>query len=96
MKCLRCTETIWILGRKLIKIRGSVYAGEIGTRKSKASMADLPIPAALEIRLREYWESPRYKENALGLLFVNRGGRPYSANKLREKKLHHFTRCLSS
>ena len=45
------------------------------------------MPAALERRLMAYLESPRYKENALGLLFLNRRGRPYSANKLREKKL---------
>ena len=45
------------------------------------------MPAALERRLKKYLESARYKENALGLLFLNRRGRPYSANKLREKKL---------
>jgi integrase len=73
--------------RRLVKIRGSVYGGEIGTPKSKASAADLPMPTALQVRLLNYLGSAHYKENALGLLFVNRRGRPYSANKLREKKL---------
>jgi integrase len=73
--------------RKLIKIRHSVYNGEVGTPKSEASRADLPMPNALEIRLKNHLNSARCKQNALGLLFLNRRGRPYSANKLREKKL---------
>lgn len=73
--------------RKLIKVRCSTYAGQIGTPKSKASIADLPMPPALESRLKKYLSSRHYRENDLGLLFANRRGRPYSANKLREKKL---------
>jgi integrase len=73
--------------RKLINVRCSTYAGQIGTPKSKASIADLPMPAALESRLETYLASEHFRENSLGLLFVNRLGRPYSANKLREKKL---------
>lgn len=73
--------------RKLIKVRCSTYAGQIGTPKSKASIADLPMPPALESRLKKYLSSGHYRKNDLGLLFVNRRGRPYSANKLREKKL---------
>jgi integrase len=73
--------------RMLIKVRGSVYAGQIGTPKSKASIADLPMPPALESRLKTYLASKHYRENDLGLLFINRCDRPYSANKLREKKL---------
>ena len=73
--------------RKLIKVRCSTYAGQIGTPKSKASIADLPMPPALELRLKKYLSSRHYRENDLGLLFVNRRSRPYSANKLREKKL---------
>ena len=73
--------------RKLIKVRCSTYAGQIGTPKSKASIADLPMPPALESRLKKYRSSGHYRKNDLGLLFVNRRGRPYSANKLREKKL---------
>jgi len=73
--------------RKQICVRCSTYAGQIGTPKSKASIADLPMPAALETRLKTYLASKHYRQNSLGLLFVNRRGRPYSANKLREKKL---------
>jgi integrase len=73
--------------RKLINVRCSTYAGQIGTPKSKASLGDLPMPPALESRLRRYLSSRHYRKNDLGLLFVNRRGRPYSANKLREKKL---------
>jgi integrase len=73
--------------RKLIKVCCSTYAGQIGTPKSKASIAALPMPPALESRLKRYLSSRHYRENDLGLLFVNRRGRPYSANKLREKKL---------
>jgi integrase len=73
--------------RKLVKVRCSTYAGQIGTPKSKASIADLPMPPALESRLKRYLSSRHYRENDLGLLFANRRGRPYSANKLREKKL---------
>ena len=42
---------------------------------------------ALESRLKKYLSSRYYRKNGLGLLFANRRGRPYSANKLREKKL---------
>lgn len=73
--------------RKVIRVRCSTYAGQIGTPKSKASIADLPMPPALESRLKNYLSSRHYRENDLGLLFANRRGRPYSANKLREKKL---------
>jgi integrase len=73
--------------RKLINVRCSTYAGQIGTPKSKASVGDLPMPPALESRVRRYLSSRHYRKNDLGLLFVNRRGRPYSANKLREKKL---------
>jgi len=73
--------------RKLVNVRCSAYGGQIGTPKSAASIADLPMPAALETRLRTYLGSSRYRRNDLGLLFVNRRGRPYSADKLREKKL---------
>jgi integrase len=72
--------------RKLLSVRCSTYAGQIGTPKSAASIADLPMPAALEERLKGYL-SRHHRKNGLGLLFVNRRGRPFSANKLREKKL---------
>jgi integrase len=74
-------------GKKLVKVRCSVYAGKLGTPKSAASIADLPMPAQLEKRILAYLRSDVYRQNALDLLFVNRRSRPFSANKLREKKL---------
>lgn len=73
--------------RKLIKVRCSTYAEQIGTPKSKTSVWDLLMPPALESRLKKYVSSRQHRKNDHGLLFVNRRGRPYSANKLREKKL---------
>lgn len=80
--------------KKVIYVRRSVYMGILQTPKSKASIADLPMPMALESRLREYLVS-NWRQNETGLLFCNRGGRPYSANKLREKKLHPILDALS-
>ena len=73
--------------KKVIHVRRSVYMGILQTPKSKASIADLPMPAALESRLKDYLAS-NWRQNETGLLFCNRNGKPYSANKLREKKLH--------
>jgi integrase len=73
--------------RKLIHIRHSVFAGILGTPKSEASMATLPMPLSLEVRLKDFLASKEYRRNSQGLLFANRRGRPFSANKLREKKL---------
>jgi integrase len=53
--------------------------------KSKASNASLPMPSQLEARLRKHLQT---HEGKTDLLFVNRRGRPFSANKLREKQLH--------
>ena len=80
--------------RKVISIRGSVYEGKLGTPKSKASAADLPMPDALAKRLRDYEWNPAQKENPLGFLFLNQHGRPYSANRLRERKLHPVLKKL--
>jgi integrase len=73
--------------RKLIHIRHSVFAGTLGTPKSKASTASPPMPLSLEVRLKAFLASKQYRQNGQGLLFANRRGRPFSANKLREKKL---------
>jgi len=80
--------------RKLIHVRNSVYAGQLGTTKSKASMASLPMPSALEVRLRKFLTSKNYRKNELNLLFANRKLRPYSANKLREKQLRPLLKTL--
>src|SRR5882762_3586972 len=53
--------------------------------KSQASSADVPMPSQLEARLRAHLKKHDGKNE---LLFVNRRGRPFSANKLREKQLH--------
>ena len=49
------------------------------------------MPPELEARLRKFLAAP---VSDTGLLFVNRNGRPYSANKLREKQLHPLLKKL--
>jgi integrase len=73
--------------QKIIRVRQSVDAAtrEIQSVKSSASSADLPMPSQLEARLSAHL---RVREGKGDLLFVNRNGRPFSANKLREKHLH--------
>jgi len=80
--------------KHLIHVRRSVYMGVLQTPKSKASIADLPMPSALEARLKDYLAN-NWRQNETGLLFCNRNGRPYSANKLREKKLHPILVALN-
>lgn len=73
--------------KKVVRVRQSVDAATrtIAGVKSKASSADLPMPSQLETRLLAYLE----KRDGKGeLLFINRHGRPYSANKLRADVLH--------
>ena len=73
--------------RKIIRVRQSIDAAtrKIQSVKSTASSADVPMPSQLEVRLRGYLN---VREKKSELLFVNREGRPFSANKLREKQLH--------
>jgi len=73
--------------RRLIHVRSSVYAGTLGTPKSDASIGSLPMPPVLATRLKTFLDSKHYRHNGQRLLFANRRGRPFSANKLREKKL---------
>lgn len=80
--------------RKLIHVRSSVYAGTLGTPKSGASIASLPMPPALAIRLKTFLASKHFRQNDLGLLFANRRKRPFSANKLREKRLRPLLTSL--
>lgn len=72
--------------KKLIRVRQSVDSAtrKIGSVKSKASNADLPMPSELETRLRAHLR--RHDGNEL--LFTSRNGRPLCADKLREKQLH--------
>ena len=53
--------------------------------KSKASRADLPMSKELEARLRTHLQRHDGKND---LLFVHGRSRPFSANKLRTKRLH--------
>ena len=90
---LRIGETLALrlydvdFAKHIIRVRQSVDAATriVGGVKSKASSADLPMPTQLETRLRSYLKGHDGKNN---LLFVNRRGRAFSANKLREKQLH--------
>ena len=73
--------------KKLIRVRQSIDSAtrKIGSVKSKASNADLPMPSQLETRLRSYLLKHDGKSE---LLFTNRSGRALCADKLREKLLH--------
>jgi integrase len=73
--------------RKILRVRQSLDAATrtIQAVKSQASSADVPLPSQLEARLRSHLQTHQGKTD---LLFVNRNGRPFSANKLREKQLH--------
>jgi integrase len=73
--------------RKIIRVRQSVDAAtrNIQAVKSNASSADVPMPLHLEGRLRDHIQT---RGCTTDLLFLNRRGRPFSANKLREKVLH--------
>jgi integrase len=73
--------------RKIVMVRQSVDAAtrDVQAVKSDASSADLPMPSQLETLLRTHLEKHEGKSD---LLFVNKRGRAYSANKLREKQLH--------
>src|SRR5260370_29706753 len=69
--------------RKIIRVRQSVDAAtrKIQSVKSSASSADVPMPSQLEARLRAHLQTRKAKSEEL--LFVNREGRTFSANKLR-------------
>lgn len=74
--------------RKVIHIRQGVDTPTRTIGTVKAGAADLPLPEALESRIKAHLASDNFRPNELGLLFANRAERPYSANALREKKLH--------
>jgi integrase len=90
---LRIGETLALrrsdvdFGKHVIRIRQSIDAATrtVGAVKSKASSADLPMSRELGARLCAHLQRHDGKSD---LLFVNRRGRPFSANKLREKQLH--------
>jgi integrase len=82
--------------RKIIRVGQSVdsVTRKIKACKTAASSANLPMPPQLEIRLRRYLAGKHFRPNDKGLLFVNKIGRPLSANKLREKQLHPLLKRL--
>jgi integrase len=96
---LRIGETLALrtfdvdFAKQLISVRQSVDAATrtVCGVKSKASSADLPMSKELEARLRTHLQRHDHKNE---LLFVNRRGRPFSANKLREKQLHPLLNAL--
>ncbi len=96
---LRIGETLALrksdvdFAKHVIRIRQSVDSATrtVGAVKSKASSADLPMSRELEARLRAHLLRHQNKSD---LLFVNRRGRPLSANKLREKQLHPLLDAL--
>jgi len=73
--------------QKLIRVRQLLDSAtrKVQACKSNASSADVPMPPQLEVRLLRHLAKGHSES---GLLFFNRNGRPYSANKLREKQLH--------
>jgi integrase len=73
--------------RRIVRVRQSLDSATrtIQAVKSQASSADVPLPSVLDGRLRAHLQKHEGKSE---LLFVNRSGRPLSANKLREKQLH--------
>ena len=96
---LRIGETLALrrsdvdFAKHVIRIRQSVDAATrtVGAVKSKASSADLPMSRELEARLSAHLLRHESKSD---LLFVNRLGRPFSANKLREKQLYPLLDAL--
>jgi len=79
--------------RKIIRVRQSLDSAtrKIQACKSNASNADVPMPPQLETRLLRHIAK---RQSDADLLFVNKHGRPYSSNKLREKHLHPLLRRL--
>lgn len=71
--------------RRLIFIRRSAWYGRIQTLKSNASQGFLPMPGPLAEMLLDHLKT--WKPNPEILLFANKLGRPYSANKLVQKRL---------
>jgi len=96
---LRIGETLALrtfdvdFAKHVIRVRQSVDAATrtICGVKSNASSADLPMSKELEARLQTHLHRHDHKNE---LLFVNGRGRPFSANKLREKQLHPLLDAL--
>ena len=79
--------------QKVIQVRQSVDSATrtVQAVKSQASSADVPMPSPLEARLRAHLKKHDSKNE---LVLINRDGRPFSANKLRERQLHPLLKKL--
>jgi integrase len=71
--------------RKVIHVRRSIDSRtkKEQTPKSKGSASDVPLPRALEERLRSFLRS-HYRVNPNGYPLANRNGNPYSVGKVTE------------
>ena len=83
-----------VFENELIHVTKSSYNGTLGTPKSDASAADILLLATLAKALRKHLNSKHYRENPLGVLFVNRCLRPFSDNKMCEKCLRPLLRSI--
>jgi len=71
--------------RRLIHIRRSAWRGKLQTPKSKASQNPIPMPDALASILQDHLKT--WAPNSERLVFANRHGRPYKADKIVQKRL---------
>jgi len=70
------------LQNKLLHITQTAWYGTIQTAKNTGSETDLPIPEALAGMFKAY-----LKDRPAGLLFINKRGRPFTAEKVVQKQL---------
>jgi integrase len=82
--------------RKLIHIRRSVDSRtkKEQSTKSKGSASDVPMPPALEKRLKDFLLK-NHRENPSGYLFANRNGNSYSVGKVTEYGLWPVQKALN-
>ena len=71
--------------RRLIHVRRTAYYSRLQTPKSRASMASVPMPSALEKLLREYLRA--WQPNPAQLLFATRKGTPICENNVVQRRL---------
>jgi len=81
--------------RKVIHIRRSIDSRtkREQTPKSRGSASDVPMPKALEQRLRDFLRS-YHRDNPNGYLFANRNANSYSVGKVTEYGLWPVLRQL--
>ncbi|MGC1105471.1 MAG: tyrosine-type recombinase/integrase [Candidatus Acidiferrales bacterium] len=79
--------------QRLIFVRRSAWHGRLFSPKSAGSVAAVPMPEPLAEMLTNYLAS--WRPNEKRLLFPNRRGNPYSANKVVQKRLWPILDSLS-